>query len=40
MKYVKGELKDSGSRFLMQDNISQRVLEQTASTKFKTHPII
>lgn len=40
MKYVKGELKDSGSRFLMQDNISQRVLAQAVSSKFKTHPII
>ena len=44
MKYIKGELVDSGYKFLMQDNISQKIThsekELKQKKKYKTKPIL
>jgi len=44
MKYVNGKLRDSGHKFVMQDNVSQRVTEMSESLtegkSFKVNPVI
>jgi hypothetical protein len=45
MKFLKGELRDSGCSFLMQDNIGQKITESSKEIsqneiKYKTQPII
>jgi hypothetical protein len=45
MKFLKGELRDSGCSFLMQDNIGQKITDSakeisTKEVKYKIEPII